>query len=219
MITSVEIDMLAVALSEAQANILPAPKDKTNPHFKNRYSDLTSIWEACRGALSKCNLAVVQSPSMTPERNVRITTRILHKSGQWIQGELDLKPAQDTPQAIGSAITYGKRYALAAMLGVVSDEDDDGHAASHNTKQLQAQQQSQMKTYQDEIAKLQAKLRADSFFDKNNFNHTSRLETLLARKNMPADMHQMIYDKMQGRQMLETILDAAIKELVDGART
>lgn len=128
--TSEKIENIAAALADAQTTIETAPKDKENPFFKSWYADLNSCWEACRPSLARNHLAVIQSPSVTPERFVRITTRIIHKSGEWIEGDLDLKPQQDTPQAIGSAITYGKRYALSAMLGVVADEDDDGNATN-----------------------------------------------------------------------------------------
>ncbi len=132
--TSELIDQLFLALSQAQAEIEAAPKDKINPHFKSRYADLSSIWEACRGSLGKYGLAVIQSPSITPERFLRVTTRIVHKSGQWIEGELDLKPAKDDAQGMGSAITYARRYSLSSMLGVISEEDDDGNAASMPSK-------------------------------------------------------------------------------------
>ncbi len=128
--TSEQIDAIATAIVSAQAEIEAAPKDKVNPHFKSRYADLSSVWDACKKALGKYSIAVIQCPSTTPERYLRMTTRLLHKSGQWIENELDLKPMKDDPQAMGSAITYARRYALSSMLGVVSDEDDDGNAAS-----------------------------------------------------------------------------------------
>lgn len=124
------IGELATALAKAQGEIKTAAKDSTNPHFKSKYADLASVWDACRAALSKNGLAVAQITATTDTGKVRVTTTLLHSSGQWIEGELDVKPGQDTAQGIGSTITYCRRYALAAMVGVAPDDDDDGNAAS-----------------------------------------------------------------------------------------
>lgn len=132
--TSEQINDLIPALTSFQAEVEAASKDRKNPHFKSNYADLTSIWNAIRPALAKNQLAVVQAPSFEGDRVV-ITTRLFHKSGQWIESSMSAKPQQDTPQAIGSTITYLKRYVIAAMLGVVADDDDDGNAASGNGNQ------------------------------------------------------------------------------------
>lgn len=127
---SENINELAAALAKAQGEIKSAAKDSTNPHFKSRYADLASVWDACRAALSKHGLSVAQLTATTDTGKVRVTTTLMHASGQWIEGDLDVKPGQDTAQGIGSTITYCRRYALAAMVGVAPDDDDDGNAAS-----------------------------------------------------------------------------------------
>jgi hypothetical protein len=119
---------LATALAKAQAAMKPAVKDSTNPHFKSKYADLTSVWEACRDALTKNGLSVVQATEFDGDL-VWIETHLLHSSGEAIKGRYPLRPQQQTPQGYGSAISYARRYALAAMVGVVAD-DDDGAAAS-----------------------------------------------------------------------------------------
>ena len=119
---------LANALSKAQGTIKGAVKDSQNPFFKSDYADLASVWGACRDALAKNGLAVTQTLAGTPE-SVEVITTLMHISGQWINGKLTIKPVKIDPQAIGSAITYARRYALAAMVGVAPD-DDDGNAAS-----------------------------------------------------------------------------------------
>jgi len=119
---------IAAAMAKAQASIKTALKDAKNPHFKSNYADLTSIWEACREALSKNGLSVVQIPGFDAN-DVWLETMILHSSGESISGRYPLRPQQNTPQAYGSALTYARRYSLAAMVGVVAD-DDDGNAAS-----------------------------------------------------------------------------------------
>lgn len=124
-----QLAQLGAALALAQNEIEAASKDSLNPHFKSRYADLASVWEACRKALCKNGLAVLQPVSADGSQRVTVTTILLHKSGEWIAGDLTLAAAQATPQAIGSAITYGRRYGLASMVGVAPDEEDDGEAA------------------------------------------------------------------------------------------
>lgn len=127
--SSPEINELCAALSLAQAKFRPAVKNKTNPHFRSTYADLDSVMEAVREHLASNGLSLIQGVSSTPDRLVRITTRLMHKSGQWIESDLDLRPDKDAIQQIGSAITYGRRYAVSAILGVTADEDDDGNGA------------------------------------------------------------------------------------------
>lgn len=126
--TSPTIGKIADALAKAQGKIKGAVKDSENPHFRAKYADLASVWDACREQLSANGIAVIQVPSGGPEV-VSITTLLAHSSGEWIRGELSLRPVKADPQGIGSAITYGRRYGLAAMVGV-APEDDDGEAAS-----------------------------------------------------------------------------------------
>ncbi len=129
MLTSEEIDKITEALAIAQGEMEPLKLNAENPHFKNRFANLAETREKSRLPLSRNGLAIVQSSSFA-EGRVSITTRLSHKSGQWMQSTLALKPMQDNPQAIGSAITYGKRYEMQAMLGLVGDDDDDGNAAT-----------------------------------------------------------------------------------------
>ena len=120
---------IAAALAKAQGVMRSARKDSVNPHFKSSYADLASVLDACRDSLSANQIAVLQSPS-TERDGVRITTTLLHSSGEWVESDLLVPLAQRTAQQLGSAITYGRRYALSAMAGVAADEDDDGHVAS-----------------------------------------------------------------------------------------
>lgn len=120
---------LATALAKAQAEIRPAAKDAVNPHFKSKYADLAAVWEVVRGPITKNGLSIVQIPSAEAAK-VTVTTMLLHTSGQWIRSRLTMIAAQNTPQGIGSCITYARRYALSAVLGVAAEIDDDGNAAS-----------------------------------------------------------------------------------------
>jgi len=128
---SLHIKDLTAALVKVQAEIKPAAKKSENPFFHSKYADLAEVWNACRDALTKNGLAVIQTTSESMDGIVVVTT-LAHTSGQWIRGKLLLKPVKPDPQGIGSCITYGRRYALAAIVGVCTD-DDDGAAASGTT--------------------------------------------------------------------------------------
>lgn len=126
---SQEIKELATALVVCQTQLKSALKDSENPYFKSKYSDLGSVWDACRKALHDNGLAVSQTTGLG-DHGPYLETKLLHTSGQWVSGHYPLNPVKNDPQGLGSAVTYARRYALAAIVGVVS-EDDDGHGATH----------------------------------------------------------------------------------------
>lgn len=136
MIQSEDIKELAAALSKAQGVMAGAAKDTANPFFKTKYADLASVWDAARKPLSDNGLSVCQTTKMV-EGEVCLITTLMHSSGQWIAGEMWLAPVKRDPQGYGSAITYMRRYALAAIVGV-APEDDDGNDASKQTRQNHA---------------------------------------------------------------------------------
>jgi len=121
------INELGTALAAAQAEILPAKKDAENPHFRSRYADLASVWAACRVALPAHGLAVIQSPRLVPAGElwlVELETLLIHASGQWVADTLAVPVNPGSAQAVGSAVTYARRYALAAFVGVAPEDDD-----------------------------------------------------------------------------------------------
>ena len=124
-----EINELATALAKAQGQIKAALKDSANPFFDSTYAGLQAVWDACRAPLSDNGLSIVQRGHSTPTGYVMRTT-IMHSSGQWMEGEVPcLTTARETKQnpmqQLGSAITYARRYGLAAMVGVAPEEDED----------------------------------------------------------------------------------------------
>lgn len=132
---SESIKELAIALTKAQPKIKSALKDAANPFFKSKYADLSSIWHACREALNENDLTIVQT--ISADRT--LDTLLIHSSGEWIQGScpLILNPKVNKQtgevlepgmQELGSAISYARRYSIAAICGVVT-EDDDANAA------------------------------------------------------------------------------------------
>ena len=141
---SESITELAKALSVFQGEVKGIKKDSTNPFFKMHYASLSAIWDAIRVPLCNNGLAVSQValPDLD-DGHIILETILLHESGEWLSGFLPIKPTRmgkdgeildnDSPQGMGSAITYARRYGLCAMLGIVADEDDDGETA-HDRK-------------------------------------------------------------------------------------
>ncbi len=126
------IGTLAKALAKAQGQIKAAVKGAENPFFKSSYADLPAVFKACREHLSANDIAVIQATGFD-EAGVFLETTLAHASGEWVSGIYPVRPVKPDPQSMGSAITYSRRYALSAMVGVVADdEDDDGARASGN---------------------------------------------------------------------------------------
>lgn len=128
-----KLDKLAEALAKAQGEIVTAWKDKTNTHLTSNYATLASIWSACRVPLAKNGLAVIQ-PISFGAGAVTVQTILIHSSGQQISCSLSLpvgsQKGLNDCQVIGSAITYGRKYGLSAMVGIapVDGDDDDGNS-------------------------------------------------------------------------------------------
>ena len=129
MTRSDSIAALAAALSKAQSAMTGAKKDSVNPHFKSKYADLASVWDACREPLTKNGLSVIQMPGKD-EVGYYVETVLAHSSGEFVSCKLHIVPIKDDPQGLGSSITYARKYALAAIAGIAPDDsDDDGEAA------------------------------------------------------------------------------------------
>lgn len=134
--SSSSIGKLAEALAKAQGQMSNANKDSVNPHFKNRYADLAAVLDAVRAPLSTNGLAYtqfVEEEEMVDKNNkLYLRTILMHSSGEFISSLTPLILVKQDMQALGSAITYAKRYSLSAMVGITHDDekDDDGNEAS-----------------------------------------------------------------------------------------
>ena len=135
---SPSIAELAKALTAFQGAIRSVPKRSVNPGFRSKYADLDAVWEVCRQPLFANGLSVVQL-TMQIDDHLYLETLVLHISGEYISGCYPITPMRQTqagwalandPQSIGSAITYARRYAMSAILGISADEDDDGERAT-----------------------------------------------------------------------------------------
>ena len=133
--TSESIAALAASLATAQGELKNVEKGKINPHFKSRYADIADGLDVVRPVFSKHGLSVVQATDYMPDTGVFVlVTRIIHKSGEWIESTYPL-PTNGKPQDVGSALTYARRYALFSLAGVAgTDEDDDGNDAQNTTQ-------------------------------------------------------------------------------------
>jgi ERF superfamily len=130
--TSPTIKEIAKALKEWHELAITVTKDATNPHFRSKFTSLDNIIETIRAPLASCGLSFAQFPD-----GDGLTTILMHTSGEWLKATANLKLAKEDPQGQGSAYTYGRRYSLSAMLGLATDEDDDGNAASKPSQTAQ----------------------------------------------------------------------------------
>lgn len=129
--TSDSIKDISAALVKALPAIQNATKDAKNPHYKSDYASLKAVIETTKPVLSEHGIVVVQGPGWDGQQ-CTLTTRFLHESGEWIETVAGTPVSKADPQGVGSAISYLRRYSLAAMAGI-TQEDDDGNAASKGT--------------------------------------------------------------------------------------
>ena len=122
--TSDTITKIAPALLSAQKAITFAAKDAINPHLKSKYADLPSVIDAVKGALNDNGIMFSQTATESEPTTLRLTTRLIHESGEWIEDTATMPIAKTDPQGYGSAMTYCRRYTLAAITGLYQDDDD-----------------------------------------------------------------------------------------------
>lgn len=122
---------IAAALAKFHSLVQDIPKNEANPFFKSKYAPLETILPAIKGPLKDAGLVFTQIPVGANG----LKTVIMHvESGESIEGTMEMTPTKNDPQGQGSTLTYMRRYALVAMLGLNTDEDDDGNAASEQAK-------------------------------------------------------------------------------------
>lgn len=131
------IAKLAMAMTKAQSMVGIAIKNAVNPHLKNRYADLGAVWDAVMPALQANELSVLQLPAPSEDGRLHLETLLMHSSGEWLSSTLVMPLAKADPQGYGGALTYARRYALAALMGVTQDDDDGERATSWREKSAQ----------------------------------------------------------------------------------
>ena len=154
--TSQEVGELAKALINVQRQLQPATKDADNPFTKSKYATLNSVMDSCREALLSNGIWLCQYPVPAEPGYLGLVTKLTHaESGQW-QSSLAVVPLPKAdPQGVGISMTYMRRYALSAMLGIVTEEDTDGEFASGKPNRPQSQKNAvtapqRVKTTQDD---------------------------------------------------------------------
>lgn len=126
MMESEQTAELAAALAKAQSVMGPAIINRVNPHFKNRYADLAAVYDAIRKPLSDHGLSLTHQNQIRD--GVLIVLTKLRLGDQWIASEFPAGAASESPQKLGSGITYARRYNAASLVAIAADEDDDGEA-------------------------------------------------------------------------------------------
>lgn len=181
---------LFTALNMAQAQIKGALKDSTNPHFKSRYADLESVIDAVRLPFAANGLAFIQSAS---EDGQNMRTIITHVSGESYVTQVPLIITKNDMQGVGSAITYARRYGLAAAAGL-SQTDDDGNSCCEPPK---AQPKPMKTPVTDSLIKmaadsgLKAEVLPRPVFDRNSPKEVTAVKYALAKAQIP---NQVIKD-------------------------
>jgi hypothetical protein len=155
---SESIQNLSKAMAEFQKAIKQPLKDANNPFFKKPYVPLENVVEAINKTGSPLGISFMQFASSDETGSIEVATLVMHSTGEYIEfPPVRMKPESNKPQAVGSAITYAKRYALSAIFGITSDKDDDGNEATGlNTQVEQQQQQAKQQVIQeDAIGKIE----------------------------------------------------------------
>ena len=169
---------LSKAFAKMQMELEQPLKNANNPFFKSKYVPLENVVDSITRASSKHGLSFTQFPSSDENGNVTVGTMVMHESGEWIEYDpICLKPVKNDPQAVGSAITYAKRYALSAIFGITSDNDDEGNEATQLGKATsKAVPNKQVPTTNNKIPKEVAKAYKDgvqSVIDRTGKNDGS----------------------------------------------
>ncbi len=133
--SSENVTELSKALIEVQKVLTPAPKDAENRFVKARYATLNSVMSTCKPALLANGILLTQYPIPVEGDNLGLVTKLVHAdSGQFLASLAVIPLSKHDPQAMGGAKTYGRRYSLSAMLGIVTEEDDDGNMATYTAQ-------------------------------------------------------------------------------------
>jgi len=200
--SSAETSKVFVAFIAAQADLVPAPKDSTNPHFKSRYADLASCVEVSRPILAKHGLAVIQV-ALANGNMIGIETTIVHASGEFFSGEVWCEPRSWGAQDVGAATTYLRRYGYSTIVGLVTEEDDDGNAAAGIAS----------RSHPPPKAPIPA---AKSVIYNNHIGeHQDAISAILKKGKVHESVWPEIGKKLNGRPFtdLRTVTDAVLAEL------
>lgn len=136
MIRSETIVKLAEALAKFQAEVKNPPNTKVNPYYKSKYAPLDEVLNTVRPVLGKYGLSFFQNQVTDDNGKVGVITLLMHSSGEFLESDaIYATPEKNTPQGLGSVSTYLRRYQLSSVLGIASEDDDDGNADEPQPKE------------------------------------------------------------------------------------
>lgn len=200
---SESIKEIATALAKAQAKIQHASKDSTNPHFNSKYADLASVLDACREPLSENSLSVIQSPQRIEGAWI-LVTRLMHTSGEWLEGYCPILSTKTDAQGFGSGLTYARRYGLSAMVGVAQDDDDGNAASSSKGNQNQNRSQNKQQNQQQKPADKKPEQKPVNNMAPVSQDQIKRLFAIAGDKKVPDESLREI---LKGLYKLESTKD------------
>lgn len=190
---SPSIKNISLALLKFQGLMSKVVKGNTNPFYNSKYADLPAILEAIKSPLQDAGLSFTQFP--TGQNG--LATLLMHgESGEYIQCEFFSQPVKTDPQAMGSAISYMRRYALAAVLGLNLDEDDDANRATHGASTPQE-------------AAIKAPVTEKPWLDKNSKKYDLVVERLKQRTTTINEVAQFFKINKEVRALLQTVINEA----------
>lgn len=167
-------------------------RDGTNPHFKNRYATFENVCDTIRPYMQECGLIWSQMPGDSSDMGLSVKTLIAHvESGESLETVMVVPLAKRDPQGAGSALTYGMRYSLMAMLGLPPTDDDDGNLGSQKQSAPPEIKPASKAQSRDPYKALQAAIAVHTSADELSAWWISD-ETKRARAALPADWHETL---------------------------
>jgi hypothetical protein len=194
LIKSESVSKLFTALAKAQGELEKAVKDSANPFFKSKYADLESVIDASRPHLVANGLCIMQFHEDSDDGRVKLTTVIGHESGEYISSTGSIKPKEDTPQAVGGALTYLRRYDYAAAVGLAQKDDDGETAQGRGDTRTAKVEKPELREAQERDAVLQE---ISAFFAQTERSIGTAIKTIVLKGKTKAQVVAMSLDALQ----------------------
>ncbi|WP_049438200.1 ERF family protein [Staphylococcus hominis] len=200
------------ALNNFHKEVKQPFKDKNNPFYKSKYVPLENVAEAIDKTSTKFGLTYTQYPVSNEKGEVGVATILHHESGEYMEyPPLMVKPEKNTPQGVGSAITYSRRYSLSTVFGITSDQDDDGNEASGK----RSNQNNQRQNYRQDNAPKMASSQTIGTLKQQIINITN-----LMKENGKANSQQEVEEKFEvnGYNLTEDAATQIIQKILATAK-
>lgn len=227
--TSDDINELAAALAKAQSDFPDINKgqtatikgkDKNGNHFeyKYKYADLADILKAATPVLSKNELTVTQMVDSTESGNLVLRTTLAHSSGQYMQGTMPVGFQGGDPKALGSMLTYYRRYSFTALVGICADEDDDANAAGTHERSSAENSSTKAKSPANRKRATQTPSKASTTSD----DHQAALDSVPFKRSDGKTIQikpSAAVDRLWEAHKSESLSDQAFFDLLEGNRS